>query len=50
MDIKTIGAIAAAAVITFLVTYFLTSGQETVEAGLDAQAKEQIRPAMIAYL
>lgn len=46
MDWKTIGAVAAAAVVTFLVTWMLTSGQDVVETGLDAQAKEQIREVL----
>lgn len=47
MDKKTFVAVAIAAVVTagltFIVTGFLASGQEVVEAGLDAQLETQIR-------
>jgi len=46
MDKKTIIAVIVATALTFLVTAFFTSGQEVVEAGLDAQVKEQIREVL----
>lgn len=46
MDKKTIIAVIIAAGLTFLVTAFFTSGQEVVQAGLDAQVKEQIREVL----
>jgi len=46
MDKKTIVAVIIAAALTFLITAFFTSGQEIVEAGLDAQVKEQIREVL----
>ena len=46
MDWKTIGAVVSASIVTFLATYFLSAGQEVVEAGLDAQVKEQIRTVL----
>jgi len=47
MNMKTIIAVAIAAIATFLVTYFLTAGTNVVEAGLNAQAKEEIRQVLI---
>ncbi len=46
MNIKTIAAVAVAAIATFLVTYFLTVGTNVVEAGLDAKTKDQIREVL----
>jgi len=47
MDLKTIIIAIVMVVVTFLATYFMTAGQEVVEAGLTAQFKEQIREVLI---
>lgn len=46
MDKKMILPVLIAAIVTFLATYFLSSGQAVVEAGISAQAKEQIRQVL----
>lgn len=45
-DSKTIGIGIVMVVVTFLATYFMTAGTRVVEAGLDAQVKEQIRTVL----
>ncbi len=46
MNWKTISAVIGATVVTFFVTFFITKGTDVVEAGLDAQTKEQIREVL----
>lgn len=46
MDKKTVISTALAVIITFAVTWFLTRGEEVVQAGLDAQTAAVIRQVL----
>jgi len=46
MSWKTISAVIGAAIMTFMVTFFMTRGTEVVEAGLDAKTEAQIKKVM----